>query len=76
MRPPEHQQKPDFTLKTAVIRNLEKIFKHAKKYIGWTENAFNDSLVLGHDFKGENEKVIPHLKSEKSQTEVLNTTSV
>ena len=71
--PPEHQQKPDFTLKT-VIRNSEKIFKHAKKYLGLTENAFKDSLVLGHDFKGEDVKVIHYSKSKKSQTEVLNTT--
>ena len=30
MRPPEHQQKHDFTPKT-VIQNSEKNFKHAKK---------------------------------------------
>lgn len=71
--PSEHQQRPEFTLKT-VIRNSEQIFKHAKKYLALTESAFNDSLVLGHDFKGENVRVIRYSKSKTSQTKVLNTT--
>lgn len=69
--PPESEQKPQFTLRK-VIRNSRKIFSHSKDYV--PDNDVKNSLEMGHDFEGEDVKVIRYSRSAKSQIDVVNET--
>lgn len=66
--PPESEQKPQFTL-TKVIRNSHKIFSHSKDYV--PDNDVKNSLEMGHDFEGEDVKVICYSRSAISQIDVV-----
>ena len=66
--PPESEQRPQFTLKK-VIRNSHKIFSHSKDYV--PDNDVKNSLEMGHDFEGEDVKVICYSRSAISQIDVV-----
>lgn len=65
--PNEDQQQPQFRL-SKIIRNSNKIFRHAKKFLGDVSKVEFD---IGHDFEGEQVKTKPYIAKETSQIEVL-----
>ena len=69
--PPESQQKPQFALRK-VIRNSHKIFSHSKAYV--PDNDVKNNIEMGHDFEGEDVKVICYSRSAESQVDVVNET--
>lgn len=69
--PEETRQRPQLRLRK-VIRNSTKIFKHAKKYL--VDNDSKDKVEIGHDFDGEDVKIISYSKNETTELDVLHTT--
>lgn len=68
--PPEAQQQPSFRL-SKVIRNSGKIFNYSNKYLSKAD--VKGTLVLGHDFEGENVEDMQYSKSRTvAQSDVLN----
>ena len=55
-----------------VIPNPTKIFKHAKKYL--VDHNSKDKVEIGHDFDGEDVRIISYSKNETTELDVLHTT--